>query len=180
MGLGYSLTASTSMPPPRPSPLNYGGVRELYLAFREVFCFGAGTYSEIASTCGHKLCVFDHNFFHLVKLDDPLKPKPLQMADEEKIILRTRDGFGPYIHDPYRARYLRSALLTLLEPDEVWRDPSLQTADWAYIKAFDDAIQYTMFYVARRRKPRRLVPATSFYGDEGDANRKRKGTKIYP
>ena len=56
------------------------------------------------------------------------------MANEKTIILATNDGFGAYSHDRQRAIYLESAMACLANPDEVWEDPTLNTAKWIYIK----------------------------------------------
>lgn len=122
---------------PRPDLLTYGCLRDLYLGFEELFLGNAGsTTNVLESRCGHVIYVFDHHFFHMVKLDHPTKPKPLLMGEEKQIILATVDGFGPYTHDKQRAIYLPAAALTLTEPDEVWEDSTLKTADWVYIKEF--------------------------------------------
>jgi len=179
MPLGLGL--AKAMAPHRPAALRYGGVRELYLAFRELFRFGAGAHSEVRSSCGHTLRVFDHNFFHMTKLDDPRKPKPLLMEVEEPIIMGIENGFGPYTYDEDRAVYLPSVAITMIEPDEVWLNPELKTADWAYLKEFDATpYSHTILYVARRRNPNHIVPVTSFKGTAGDARRKGRGVRIYP
>lgn len=168
-------------PPPRPALLKYGGVRELYLAFQEIFLCGGDSFADVTSTCGHTLRIFDHNFFHLVKLDDRNKPKPLLMEQEKPIILSIADGFGPYTHDPQRAIYLRSAAATMIEPDEVWNDDSLLTAHWSYIKEFDTTpYTHTILFVAHRRETHHIVPATSYAGRPREARRRRRGIRIYP
>jgi hypothetical protein len=125
------------------------------------------------------VAIFDHNFFHLVKLDDPTKPKPLLMAAEKAIIMATNDGFGPYSYEPQRALNLESAMACLANPDEVWDNPTLKTAKWVYIKHFETKpYSCTILLVAERRGG--PVPNTSFPGKARDARKWGMGTKIYP
>jgi hypothetical protein len=164
----------------RPDLLEYRSVRDLYLAFQDIFLRGAEVYADVQSCCGHTIRVFDHNFFHLVKLDDLNKPKPLLMAQEKPIILSITDGFGPYRHDRQRAIYLRSAAVTMSDPDEVWEDDSLNTADWTYIKEFDTTpYTHTILFIAERQKEGCVVPATSYPGRQREVRRRRKGIRIY-
>jgi hypothetical protein len=167
------------MPPPRPNLIVFTSVCELYLQFRGVFLDGNEIQNEIISACGHIIRVFDHHFFHLVKLDDPFKPKPLKMATEKAIILGTNCGFGDYKHDKQRAIYLRSGRVCLDDPDEVWEDPTLATARWIYIKEFEaKPYRFTVLLVGERLEG--LVPVTSFPAKARDAKKWRRGTKIYP
>ena len=169
------------MPCARPALLEYRSVRDLYLAFQDIFLGGAENHADVQSTCGHTIRVFDHNFFHLVKLDDPNKPKPLLMEQEKSVMLSTAEGFGPYTHEPQRAIYLRSAAITMAEPDEVWDDDSLNTADWSYIKEFDTSpYTHTILFVAHRREESHIVPVTSYAGRPREARRRRRGIRIYP
>jgi hypothetical protein len=169
------------MPCKRPDFLEYASVRDLYLAFEGTFLSETGSSAELISTCGHTIHVFDHHFFHLVKLDDPSKPKPLKMIDEKATILSTTHGFGSYTHEKQRAIYLRSALLTMLEPDEVWDDDRLKTARWIYIKEFDATpYSFTIMLIGFRGEDERRVPVTSFPGKPRDARKWRRGMKIYP
>jgi hypothetical protein len=154
------------MKPKRPALLQYSGVRELYLHFERIFLDG-GAARELQSACGHALKIFDHHFFHMVKLDDPAKPKPLLMANERNTILTTNEGFGPYAHDKQRAIYLEPAMVCLVDPDEVWEDPSLHTAKWIYVKQFDaKPYSCTIFLIGARADG--LVPITSFGGKGKD------------
>lgn len=93
------------MKPYRPALLQFAGVRELYPHFERIF-LANGVPSEIRSTCRHTLMVFDHHFFHMVKLRDTAKPRPLLMSNEKDIILSTTEGFGPYAYEKQRAIYL--------------------------------------------------------------------------
>ena len=117
----------------------------------------------------------------MVKLDHPTKPKPLLMGEEKQIILATVDGFGPYTHDKQRAIYLPAAALTLTEPDEVWEDSTLKTADWVYIKEFDQKpYTHTVFLIGYREEGH-IVPVTSVPVRAAPARNKwRRGRKIYP
>lgn len=167
------------MIPKRPDLLEFTSLCELYRHFERLFLNDNQSSYVFVSACGHTVRVFDHHFFHIVKLDDPAKRKPLLMAKEKATILATTSGFGVYTYDRQRAIYLASAVVCLTCPDEVWEDPSLQTAKWIYIKQFDASpYAFTIFLVAERDGG--LVPVTSFPGTNRDARRWRRGVKIYP
>ena len=167
------------MKPARPNLLVFASVRELYLHFERIFLSGAATTHQITSSCGHTIMVFDHHFFHLVKLDDPTKPKPLKMASEKARILATANGFGPYVHDKQRAIYLESAMACLICPDEVWEDHTLTSAKWIYLKEFD-AKPYSWTIALVSERPDGRVPNTSFPAKERDARKWRRGSQIFP
>lgn len=165
------------MKPHRPALLKFAGVRELYLHFERIFLKTA-VCGEIQSTCGHTLMVFDHHFFHMVKLTYPGKLK-LFMSNEKAFILDIPNGFGPYTYENQRAIYLESAKHCLSEPDEVWEDETLDTAKWIYIKEFSSTpYSCTIALVGRRGED--IVPVTSFPGKKRDARKWRKGRQIYP
>jgi hypothetical protein len=163
----------------RPTLLQFASVRELYLHFERIFLNGGGVSHQVTSICGQIITTFDHNFFHLVKLDDPDKPKPLLMANEKATILATTAGFGSYRYDRQRAVYLESAMLCLLAPDEVWEDPTLTSAKWIYIKHFDSH-PYSCTILLVSERPAGPVPNTSFPGKNRDARKWRRGVRIYP
>jgi hypothetical protein len=161
---------------PRPPLLQIASVSELYQHFERLFLVGGGCF---VSTCGHSIKAFDHHFFHMVKLDDPAKDKPLLMAGEKERILATTDGFGPYVYDKQRAIYLESAFICLTSPDEVWEDDALKSARWIYIKEFDASpYAFTILLIGERKSSR--VPITSFPAKKRDAKKWRKGVRIYP
>lgn len=163
---------------PRPDLLQFSSIQELYLHFERIFLIGGQT-REATSVCGHVIKIFDHHFFHLVKLDDPSKPKPLLMASEKGTILSTTTGFGSYTYDKQRAIYLESAMVCLISPDEVWEDTTLESAKWIYIKLFDAApYSFTILLIGERKDS--LVPVTSFPGKLRDARKWRRGVQIYP
>lgn len=163
----------------RPSLIQFCSLKELYLHFERIFLQGAESQRQLASVCGHTITIFDHHFFHLVKLTHREKPNPLEMANEKSIILETDHGFGSYEYDHQRAVYLESAMLCLAFPDEVWYDPTLMSAKWVYIKHFSTTpYTCTIFLIGER--PEGCVPVTSFPGKNRDARKWRRGTKIYP
>lgn len=153
---------------------------ELFQHYERIFLLENGaTQSQVNSTCGHTITIFDHSFFHMVKLDHPAKPKPLLMANEKCIILATQQGFGSYTYDRQRAAYLESAMACLVSPDEVWLNPNLKTAKWVYIKHFETKpYSCTILLVAERSEG--PVPNTSFPGKTRDAKKWGVGKKIYP
>jgi hypothetical protein len=164
--------------PRRPDFIELSCLRDLYLHFERLFLCDhvSGT---VESCCGHEIKVFDHHFFHFVKLDHPKKPKPLLMAHEKSEILSTRAGFGGYTYDRQRAIYLASARMCLEFPDEVWLDEKLTTAKWIYLKEFDARpYSFTILLIAERSEG--LVPVTSFPGKKRDARKWRRGMRIHP
>jgi len=163
----------------RPALLQFSSLAELYSHFDRIFLNG-GTSRELTSICGHVINIFDHHFFHLVKLDDVSKPKPLKMADEKAIILSTVIGFGPYTYDKQRALYLESAMACLARPDEVWENPTLDSAKWVYLKYFDTKPYSCTIMLVGEREGKGPVPITSFPGKDRDARKKGCGVKIYP
>jgi hypothetical protein len=134
---------------------------------------------NVTSPCGHRINIFDHHFFHLVKLDDSQKQKPLLMSSEKATILSNTDDFGPYTYDKQRAIYLESAMLCLTQPDEVWDNPHLRSARWVYIKHFN-ATPYVCTVFLLSERPEGPVPNTSFPGKVRDIRKWGVGTKIYP
>jgi hypothetical protein len=171
--------ACAVMKPSRPNLLQFSSLRELYLHFERVFLQGSSSSHTVVSSCGHTITIFDHHFFHMVKLTHPNKPRPLNMLDEKENILGTSDGFGPYEYEKHRAIYLESAMLCLLNPDEVWGNPGLESAKWVYIKHFATTpYTCTIFLVGER--PEGLVPITSFPGRNRDIKKWGRGTRIYP
>jgi hypothetical protein len=170
--------AAPPMPCQRPPLIEFSSLRELYLHFERVFLHGAESHT-IVSDCGHVLKIFDHHFFHMVKLDHPHKPKPLLMSAEKNLLLDTNVGFGSFTYDRQRAIYLESAALCLRTPDEVWEDVALKTARWIYIKEFDTKPYcHTVFLVGERSEG--PVPVTSFPAKARDARKWRRGVRIYP
>jgi len=167
------------MKPKRPELLKFSSLSELYRHFETLFLSGNSSSYECVSACGHTMKVFDHHFFHMVKLGHPDKPKLLLMANEKDTILATTSGFGAYTYDKQRAIHLASAAVCLIHPDEVWEDPSLNTAKWVYIKQFDATpYAFTILLVGDRDGGK--VPVTSFPGKNRDARKWRRGARIYP
>ncbi|MGH9804590.1 MAG: PBECR2 nuclease fold domain-containing protein [Candidatus Acidiferrales bacterium] len=166
------------MKPKRPELLEFHSLSELYSHFEILFLNGNPTSFEFVSACGHAIKVFDHHFFHMVKLEHPDKPRRLLMANEKEAILATTSGFGPYRYDRQRAIYLASAALCLAQPDEVWEDPSLDTAKWIYLKQFDASpYAFTIFLLGERDGG--VGPVTSFPGKKRDARKWRRGVRVY-
>ena len=75
------------MKPKRPELLKFSSLSELYRHFETLFLSGNSSSYECVSACGHTMKVFDHHFFHMVKLGHPDKPKLLLMANEKDTIL---------------------------------------------------------------------------------------------
>src|SRR5690242_4644601 len=103
-----------SDPPERPINVEYTCMRDLYLAFEEIFLASL----PIRNACGHEILIFDHHFFHLAAVTVPDIDR-LYMRDEKARILALTEGFGSYEVGRSRAKHLRSVHLTLKDPDEV-------------------------------------------------------------
>lgn len=165
--------------PKRPDLLVFSSVRELYGHFERLFLAGDRVSHQFTSVCGHRVTVFDHNFFHMVKLRNPGRSGIMLMSQEKETILSIFDGFGPYEYDRQRAIYLASAAECLLSADEVWEDQALKTARWMYIKEFD-AFPYAFTILLVGQRPGGAVPVTSFPAKKRDTRKWRRGKQIYP
>lgn len=169
------------MPAKRPELIAYSGVKELYEAFERLFLRGGNASAEHESSCGCTVKIFDHHFFHMVKLCDPQKPQPLVMAIEKEIIRNTHQGFANYTHDRQRGIHLASAALAMVAPDEVWMSPALHTEDVAFIKLFDTTpYNCTIFLAKFGDNEGEVLPVTSYRGRSRDIRKYCRGTKIYP
>jgi len=163
---------------PRPQLIQYASACELYRHFERIFLGGNQTSHHVDSTCGHRIRIYDHHFFHMVKLDHGEKPKPMLMATEKEAVLATQEGFGLYGHDKQRAVYLESAFHCLRSPDEVWDDPTLSSARWIYISEYDTApYTHTVVLVGERSEDQVLI--TSFPAKSRNAKKWRRGRLIY-
>jgi len=102
------------------------------------------------------------------------------MVDEKASILSAVTGFGAYTYDKQRSLYLESAMICLAYPDEVWEDPTLDSAKWVYLKYFDTKPYSCTIMLVGEREGKGPVPITSFPGKDRDARKWRRGVKIYP
>lgn len=169
------------MPATRPDLIDFSSVAELYRHYERLFLHGNDKSHTFPLGCDHVAKVFDHNFFHMVKLKDPekLADEKLLMSVEKEIILATTDGFGKYTYDRQRAIYLASARDCFLNPNEVWKDQDLETADWIYIKEYDTRpYRFTVLLTAGPKKG--VAPVTSFPVRAGQIKKWRRGTKVWP
>lgn len=164
--------------PQRPPNVVYSSMRELYLAFEEIFLSGGGC---VKSKCGHELFVFDHHFFHLAAITVAGIPR-LFMKNEKPKILELVSGFGVYEVGGHRARHLRSAYLTIFEPDEVWFENPKAKAKWVYVKEFDSKpYQFSVALVSERPEENNIiVPMSSFPCKKTDIKKWRRGIRIHP
>jgi hypothetical protein len=165
-------------PPKRPPKVEYTCMRELYLAFEEIFLCHGG---NIQSKCGHALSVFDHHFFHMAAVTVQGIEK-LFMKHEKERILALDSGFGLYDVGPSRAQHLRSAHLTVCAPDEVWVENPKAKAKWVYVKEFDSKpYPFSVALITERPDENYIiVPVSSFPCKKGDIKKWRKGTRIHP
>lgn len=165
-------------PPKRPPNVEYSSIRELYLAFEEIFLCNKGC---IKSVCGHELLVFDHHFFHLAAVTIPGIER-LFMKDERPRIMELEDGYGLYEIGEPRARHLRSAYVTICAPDEVWTKNPKSRAKWIYIKEFDSKpYPFSVALITEREEENNIiVPVSSFPCKKGDIKKWRKGERIHP
>lgn len=165
-------------PPKRPPTVQYSCMRELYLAFEQIFLCDGG---KIESKCGHKILAFDHHFFHMAAIAIPGIDK-LFMKNEKEKILALDVGFGLYEVGEPRARHLRSAHLTICEPDEVWLENPKAKCKWVYVKEFDSQpYRFSVALITERPEENNIIVlVSSFPCKKGDIKKWRKGRRIHP
>ena len=147
--------------PKRPPEISFSSLCELYLQFQSMFLAGKSTGHEFESACGCRITVFDHHFFHIVKLCLPGVDQ-LFMRNEKPRILAQIAGFGHYTYDHNRAKHMASALDTLTNPHFVYRTEKLDSADRVFIKQYDSLpYPYTAALIAIRDNGLK-VPVTTF------------------
>jgi len=162
----------------RPPALRFQSLAELYKQYEDIFLHGNEVSHQFISDCGLTITVFDHNFFHIVKLTHPDRPK-LFMKDEKALLRAQTEGFGVYGYDPQRGMHLHTARETLEHPDEVYEDARLTTASHVFIKCYEEApYPFTVVLVAAR-DGNLLVPTTSFPCRRRDVKRWQRGKLIY-
>jgi len=165
--------------PQRPPELVFRSLCELYLHFQSLFLAGKSTGREFQSACGCRIMIFDHHFFHIVKLTRPGVAR-LFMSEEKTKILAQIVGFGDYAYDDNRARHLASAMDTLTNPDCVYRPEKLRTADRVFIREYDSSpYPYTAVFVGNRDGGFK-VPVTAFPLKRPDLKKWTRGLKLFP
>jgi phage-Barnase-EndoU-ColicinE5/D-RelE like nuclease2 len=171
-------TVPDRTPPQRPKNVQCACMRDLYLAFEEIFL---GSGGRIDSSCGHQILVFDHHFFHLAAVTVDGADR-LFMKHEKEGILALTSGFGAYRIGESRSKHLRSAYLTLSEPDEVWEENPKSRSKWVYIKEFESSpYRFTIALVTDRPEEGSIiVPVSSFPCKRRDLKRWKQGKRIYP
>ena len=166
--------------PLRPKLLIFSSLATMYIHYEKLFLGGEGNISrDHASECGLKITAFDHNFFHMVKMNGS-DGGMCFMPEEKPNILACMEGFGEYqfIHTDHRAKYLASAQDTMAEPDELIECDCLKTAKYALIKEYDSKpYPFTVFLLIEYGTI--LVPATSFPCKRNDIKKWRRGKLIY-
>lgn len=120
----------------RPPALSITSLAQLYRDFERLFLRGAETQCDVRAASGHTIVVYDHNFFHLVKLNEGNR---LHMPDEKPRIRAQTNGFGDYrlAEGGRRAQHLPSAFDTLTNPDGVLRRSDLRNATHVFYKKYD-------------------------------------------
>lgn len=108
----------------------------------------------------------------------------LTIANDGPDIFSHTTGFGDYIHDGQRAIHLPAAVMTLLEPDEIWDNPELASAKWVYFKEFDkNPYTHLVFLVGyskeKRENKTEIVPYTFMPMRRSRGNKKRAGTRLF-
>ena len=165
------------MNPRRPAPLRFTSLAELYALFEDIFLVENEVSSQLVSDSGFAMTVFDHNFFHMVKLTHPRKPK-LFMKEEKALLRAHTQGFGEYEFDRQRAIHLPAAKETLEHPDEVY-EAELRTAAFVFIKEYAEVPYPFTTVLTARREGSLVVPVTSFPCRRRDVRKWRKGRLIY-
>jgi len=165
--------------PNRPPDVEFSSICELYGHFVRIFMDGKENPHEFISKCGCKITVFDHHFFHMVKLQVPGREK-LFMRDEKSTILSQNEGFGEYTYDAHRARHLHSAMETLVNPDCVYRTEGLRTANRVFIKKYNSLpYSFTAALIGVRDSGLK-VPVTAFPVRGTDLKKWVRGAKLFP
>jgi hypothetical protein len=116
--------------------------------------------------------VFDHSFFHLVKLSHSTRGTPRQdggrkfkAREEIPLILAEQGGFGLYSIDPFRAPYLPAAHQTFLWPEAIVERTDLESATHVFYREYSHPkVPFTVTLVKREND--RFVPVTSFACDK--------------
>lgn len=164
----------------RPPNIEFSSIRELYLAFVEIF-LSQGTI--LNSACGHSISVYAHHFFHMCKISADGHQGKLLMQHERETILSIAEGTGKYIigENGSRARHLCSARETIADPDEVWEENPNVDAQWVYLKEYECLpYRFSVALLTEETAGGVIVPVSSFQCRKSDANRKwRKGKRIY-
>lgn len=151
----------------RPPRLRLESLAQLYLDFEKLFLGGNEREYCFRSACGHHSAVFDHNFFHLVKLNHPQRGKhtpngrKFKAREEIPRILELTDGFGDYSIDYERAPFLPAAHATFLWPDRIVQRRDLTTATHVFSREYEHpTLPYTVTLVKLENGS--YVPVTSF------------------
>jgi phage-Barnase-EndoU-ColicinE5/D-RelE like nuclease2 len=170
---------NANKPCARPQSCAIDNIAGLYRQFESLFLADGGV---LISSCGHKVLVFDHHFFHLAALRS--STERMFMVDEKEEILRTVEGHGKYTldHNGSRAGNLPSAKLAIMDPDEVWEgNPRAAAAKWVYVKEFDSKpYAYTVALLTDRpAEGGIIVPVSSFPCRKGDVRKWRAGELVY-
>ena len=144
-----------------------------------MFLGGRGAGHELESSCGCRIAVFDHHFFHIVKLRLPNGERLLMSKEKQKILAQIA-GFGDYTYDDNRARHMGSAIDTLTAPHFVYRPEKLKGADRVFIKQYDSSpYPYTAMLVAIRDNGLK-VPMTAFPVKNSDIKKWMCGARLFP
>jgi hypothetical protein len=162
---------------PRPAALVFSSLAELYSHFESLFLSGKEVSNQLTSDSGLTLTIFDHNFFHMVKLTRPNRQK-LFMKEQKALLRAQTDGFGEYQYDRQRAIHLPAARQTLEHPDEVYEE-ALRSASYVFIKEYSEAPYPFTVVLTAKREGSLIVPVTSFPCRRRDIRKWRKGRLIY-
>jgi hypothetical protein len=168
------MARRTPRPSKRPQGLQLASLHQLYVDFERLFLASQPRERYFESPCCHQLAVFDHNFFHFVKLWHPTRgvemgngEKKFRAAEELPRVRSQIAGFGSYTVDRARAQYLPSAHATFMWPDGILelRSPQPDRATHVFYREFDHAAApFTAVLV--KREDGRFVPVTSFPCDK--------------
>lgn len=147
---------------PRPKHLVLASLATLYGDFANIFLGGKHQREHISETPnGHAIRAFNHNFFHLVKLEHSERGKNLKIDFEHDLILEHVDGFGSYVVDQWRARAIPTAHDTMTDPDEIVQCSGSGTAThcfWKWYGGGPSPITVTLMKLQKGY----FVPVTSF------------------
>ena len=88
----------------RPKAVHFSSLAELYALFEKIFLEGNEVSSQIVSDSGLIITVFDHNFFHMVKLVHPNRAR--FFMKDEKPLLRAQTRASACTHTTDNAQFI--------------------------------------------------------------------------
>lgn len=160
--LGAIAGVATAPLQTRPKALELISLAALFQEFSTSFLGGNQEKHQFTIASGHVVDVFDHNFFHLVKLSHSERGQKFHIRSERPRILAQTVGFGDYAVEQTRAAYLPAAFDTLCDPDQIVEHPELDTATHVLCKQYHNGGVTPTTIVMVKLQKGVFIPVTSF------------------